>query len=507
MPGFPGPPRFRVLVLVALLSCACAPSPAATLGVTGLAPLQEPQPSAETATPAAATTEPTSSSEPTALASVEPTPTAPTTEPTTEPSTEPTTEPATPVLPAEPQPAPQQVVGLAVSKLLLGSDVVQVGQYLTFTILVTNTGTTTITDVPLVDEYEATILEPALDRTLPPPSSSGPGVLRWDNLAALFGDLGPGESVAVTTVFRALRIDDEVINRARVEAGSGSGGGGGAPIEDSAGGEIEGGRVIVTKQLVESLVNLATPVISFTIALRNDGYADIVRLPFADTYRADLLAFAGSSIPPDSFNAASGELRWTDVLASLGITRLGPGQVISFTTVYTVIAPIEDAVVNGADAVDVADEFGNQVFSPQRAEVRIRIAGPATTPATTTTPATPAATTVPAATPRSNDEGDEDSTAAPTAGPAATAGSGTATGVPATGTPVAPSTTVAATALATEQGATPASTAAATPTPLVPLTLPATGGRGRSGGPLALAALALAAGAALWWRTRRRGAS
>ena len=68
--------------------------------------------------------------------------------------------------------APAQAVRLEISKTLVGSDVVKVGQYLTFTIRITNTGTSAVTTLPLVDEFETTILQPALDRFTPPPTST-----------------------------------------------------------------------------------------------------------------------------------------------------------------------------------------------------------------------------------------------------------------------------------------------------------------------------------------------
>jgi hypothetical protein len=280
-------------------------------------------------------------------------------------------------------------ISLAISKTLLGSDVVQVGQQLTFTVRITNTGSLVVTDLPLVDEYETSILQPLTERASPPPTDTQPGVLRWADLTEQFGDLAPSDSLTVTVVFRALRIDDEVINRVRVESGLGSGGEGGGSYGDEASGAVEGGRVIVEKGLVESFVRLDTPVISFTLSLRNDGYADIVRAPFVDTYDPALLSFVSASVPPDTHDPASGELRWDDLLASLGLERLRPQETIRFTTIFSVTGALNDAVANSADAVNVADEFGNPVLSPRRAEVRIRLRGPGAEATPTPAPASP----------------------------------------------------------------------------------------------------------------------
>jgi hypothetical protein len=425
----------------------------------------------------------------TATATATPTPTATTPTATPTATTAPTA--TTPAL------APAQALRLEITKSLLGSDEVQVGQYLTFSIQITNTGSVVVTDLPVVDEYDTSILQPALDQIEPPPTSSEPGLLRWDNLTTSVGDLEPGRSVTITAVFRAIRIDDEVINRARIEAGVGSGGEGGAPVEDAAGGKVRGGRVVVEKALVESFVQLDTPVISFTLSLRNEGFADIVRAPLADTYRADLLSFISASVPPDFHDPATGELRWDDLLASLGVARLAPQESVSFTTVYSVTGPIEDAVVNRANAVNVADEFGNAVASPRQAEVRIRLRGPGGADLPTATPT--ATATAPAQDedqPRREPSATATSPAPTTTSSAAPTATSDVTpeGAEATPTAVEPGTTADGAAAG---GAADANVEA------IPATLPATGAVART--PLGLALVALLIGLVL--RAAGRGRS
>jgi hypothetical protein len=286
-------------------------------------------------------------------------------------------------------------ISLEIEKLLQGSDEVQVGQYLTFTIRIENTGSITVTELPVIDEYEPSILEPQLGRISPAPDSHTTGVIRWNDLTDSLGDMGPGQVFEIEAVFRALRIDDEVINQARVEAAVGQNGEGGGDSQDDAKGKVKGGNVIVLKELKEDFIRLDQPIISFTLTLRNDGYTDIVTLPFEDKYLPNVIQFIGSSIAPDEHLPEIGKLRWNNLLASFGISRLAPQQEISIDTSYLVIGDIEDAVVNSADAVDVADEFGNRVESPRRAEVRIRIrGGTVSTPTVTSTPEATATATV-----------------------------------------------------------------------------------------------------------------
>lgn len=391
--------------------------------------------------------------------------------PRQEPAPSATTSPPQLAITTTPTPQP---VSLAISKTLLGSDLVKVGQFLSFSIQITNTGATFVTELPLVDEYDQALLQPAPARAVPPPSSSAPGVMRWDDLTDSFGDLAPGQSVTVNVVFRAIRIEDEVINRARVETSLGTGGGGSGPAEDQAGGTVEGGSVRVEKALVEGFVNLDTPVISFTVSLTNEGFADIVRAPLVDTYNTALLSFLDASVPPDLHNPATGELRWNDLLAALGVARLRPGQSVSFSTTYRVIGSSEEAVVNSANAVDVADEFGNQVASPRQAEVRIRIGGDE---ATTPPP-------------------EEERRPRPSATPTATAAPSL------TATPTAAQTAEATPTVAAAPSAGPAGGA---PAPETPASLPATGRSGPPSPAWLAPLLALAAMLALGGALARRG--
>jgi hypothetical protein len=343
--------------LALLLLIAATPAYAQTPPIPTIAPRETLQPTdAPTATPS-----PTPIDAPTASATPD------------EPA-------ATATLPAPSdtaQPVPLQIgtLGLQITKTLEGSDLVMVGEYLTFTVRIRNTGSVTITTLPLIDEYDPAVLQPALARFDPAPSTSAAGRLDWSDLTDLpgFGDLPPGGEFVVLTVFRAIGISDEVINRARVEAAIGSGGESGAPTEDQGGGEIEGGRVVVTKALVSDLVRADAPAISFDITIRNEGAADLVTVPIDDTFDPAYLRFLSAVPPPDSQTTTS--LRWNNILAGLGIARLRPGEVITATTTFALLGPINDLVVNRVGATNVSDEFGNQVEAPRQADVRIRVVG------------------------------------------------------------------------------------------------------------------------------------
>ena len=113
--------------------------------------------------------------------------------------------------------------------------------------------------------------------------------------------------------------------------------------------------------------------LTFTIKITNDGAADIVRLPLQDTYSTEYLQFWRASPRPSSVDAAAGELLWDDLLPVMGLTRLGPGQIITVTTVFTALKSVDGVVVNRAGASAVRDEFGNEVQAPGQDEIPIRI--------------------------------------------------------------------------------------------------------------------------------------
>jgi LPXTG-motif cell wall-anchored protein len=349
-------------------------------------------------------------------------------------------------------------LSMEISKRLQGSDVIQVGQELTFTIRITNTGTISITTLPLIDEYESSILQ--LERTIPLSSTNivtpatGGGLITWSDLTTdtVFGPLNPGQSIEIITVFRAIAPRVATVNRARIGAAVGFGGQEYAGDERSSTGDAIGGQVIVRKELVTDTVAASGLPLTFTITISNDGAADLTRIPLRDTFDLTYLQFA-SAIPTPTLTSTAtiteGVLEWDNVLTGLGLTRLRPGEIITVTTVFTALRSVEAAFINRAEASGVRDEFDDDVQAPRQAEVPIRIIpGPAeATPTSTPTP-----TPVPREEPQPRD-----------------------TPVPATPTETptqTPSPTVETTATPTPEAA----GIAATPTVAAPATLPRTGG-------------------------------
>jgi hypothetical protein len=383
----------------------------------------------------------------------------------------------------------QGTLRIELDKTLEGGNVVSVGQYLTFTIRLQNTGTISIAELPLFDQYDATILR--LERTDPAPSSSSSGSITWSNLTTdtLFGPLPPGDSITVVTVFRAIAPKPATVNAAQTGTLVGVNGQSGAGGSDEDGGEAVGGKVIMKKDLAPGQSPVSGQPITFTISIRNEGGADVVRLPLVDTYDTAYLQFLRSSPRPNSVDGAAGELRWDDLLPSLGIDRLHPNQVVTVTTVFSALKSIDGSVINRVQAGEVRDEFGNGVDAPRQDEIPIRILpGPGEQ--------------LPTPRPRDDDDDDDEQ---PTSAPAAAA----------TSTPEAPTATLAAdvtaTAEVTSTGQITATAVVPTEVPTAtpadtPNTLPRTGGPVAPVGNLLFGLVLLLVGAlALLYRRRIAG--
>nr|AIA11316.1 conserved repeat domain [uncultured bacterium] len=277
-------------------------------------------------------------------------------------------------------------LSMAITKQLDGSPVVTVGQYIDFTIRITNTGTISITKLPVIDNYDAKVLR--FDQASPPPSTIDNGLLTWTTLPtdALSGPLQSGQTITINTRFRVIGISDLTINHVRIQDAIGQGGQSGGDGSDQSGGKTEGGRVVIEKSLEPGVSPQSGRPVTFTITVRNEGAADLVKVPIQDSYQAEYLQFWKAAPPPSQ--SASGQVSWEDVLPQLGLTSLRPNEALTITTVFTALKALDAGVINHAGVIGLRDEFQNELAAPQQAEVPIRIiAGPSEAqPTATATP-------------------------------------------------------------------------------------------------------------------------
>jgi LPXTG-motif cell wall-anchored protein/uncharacterized repeat protein (TIGR01451 family) len=266
---------------------------------------------------------------------------------------------------------------IEVNKTLAGSQTVRVGEVITFHITIRNSTAFSLTTVPLTDVFRADILSPVPAYVDPPYDSltyvGNSGVISWTDVAAHFGGfIHPGQTVTVTLAFTAEHPTGQlvVVNRAAVHDAINIRGESDFAGGDDAQNDTIGGSTPLTKTLEppDYAPEVGLPV-TFTIRIRNDGAAELTRLPLEDTYDPAVLAFNYAVPTPTLVITATGVISWADLTAFFGPI---PGDTtITVTVVFTALSDIETSV-NQAQVVGARDEFGNDLAAGQD-EVPIRI--------------------------------------------------------------------------------------------------------------------------------------
>ncbi|MBX3060240.1 MAG: hypothetical protein KF770_27600 [Anaerolineae bacterium] len=107
-----------------------------------------------------------------------------------------------------------------VDKEMVNNVTPEVGQPLTFTIRITNSGYATLTVVPLFEDYDPGFLQFSFAVPQPDSVDEVAGQLNWSDLTTWFGDVGPFSSIQITAVFTALAPIALTTNSASVSGSS-----------------------------------------------------------------------------------------------------------------------------------------------------------------------------------------------------------------------------------------------------------------------------------------------
>ncbi|MBP9072110.1 MAG: DUF11 domain-containing protein, partial [Caldilineaceae bacterium] len=103
---------------------------------------------------------------------------------------------------------------LGMVKLLATPGVISIGDEVTFTIEITNLGSTVIVILPLQDNYNPAFL--GFIEAIPAHDAYVPGQINWNDLTPFFGDLLPKKSITVTVVFTAVQATSGTTNTATI---------------------------------------------------------------------------------------------------------------------------------------------------------------------------------------------------------------------------------------------------------------------------------------------------
>lgn len=311
--------------------------------------------------------------------------------------------------------------------------VVRVGEYLTFTIEITNNSAFTVTTLPLSDTFNTAVLA-YVDATPAPDSVvTTTGQIDWTDLTTQFGDLAPGQTVVVVVGFIAEHPETAIVNRAEVHDAIGSGGALGGSDDTDQSGESIGGSMPLDKRINDGITPTAGLPITFTISITNDGAVTTTIVPLTENYDPLAIQFNTAVPPPDFIDTMTGVLTWTDLTTWFGdIPAFGSVDVtVVFTALMSTINTVNEASISGA-----VDWYSNDMDGGKD-DVPITIIDaptPTSTPAPTDTPA-PIPTKTPK--PSSPSEPSPTETPIPTATATATATAVPAAAFPETGIPPA----------------------------------------------------------------------
>jgi uncharacterized repeat protein (TIGR01451 family) len=249
---------------------------------------------------------------------------------------------------------------LAISKTLIDppAGVAGLGETVAFSVVITNTGSTTVTLLPLVDDYSAACIE-YVD-SLPPADGAGGGVALWNNL----GPLTPTLTTSVVVTFQVTGPCAPAVNVAAVNGAADSFGTPVPPVADNAivTTTISPPELTLAKSLVAPASRTATvgDAITYTVRITNTGENAITQLVITDTYDAACMALTSATGFTPTHTSA-GQLRWDTLIPPQ--PPLLPGQELTLTLTFSATA-VDPACMNTA-TVSGVDQFGQTVNPPQ----------------------------------------------------------------------------------------------------------------------------------------------
>ncbi len=242
---------------------------------------------------------------------------------------------------------------------------VQAGAPVTFDIVVTNSGDTTLTTVPLADSYDPAVLD--YTTATPAPDSAGSGSVSWASL----GELEPGQTATATVTFTALTNPSGQLTSdvALCSGATDLWGDVTAPSSASADVRVTGPGMVVTKTLAsgQDTAIQANQTVTFDITVTNSGDTTATTVPLSDTWDATYLGFDSSS---EAAVTGPGVATWS-------LAPIGPGDSHTVTlTLRAIVAPTGHLTLDTARVSGATDENGDPIGASQDAET-IRITRPA----------------------------------------------------------------------------------------------------------------------------------
>ena len=188
---------------------------------------------------------------------------------------------------------------------------VELGDPLTFTVAITNTGTTTLAEVPLEDIFDGGVL--GFTGASIAPDNEANGSLQWTDLTTSQGDLAPQQSISLTVGFTATGVFSRTENLATVVGARDQNNVIAPPAIAQAGVNLAAMQLIVTSDPPAGRQVGPGDCIVYNILVRNVGGVDLTNVVITSSVPEDttvvaqcpgVARMAQAHTPPQIFNVA-----------------------------------------------------------------------------------------------------------------------------------------------------------------------------------------------------------
>jgi uncharacterized repeat protein (TIGR01451 family) len=241
---------------------------------------------------------------------------------------------------------PSAVAGVSVTKTLLSpaDGQIVIGEAAQFRVRVTNSGSTLLSTVQVVDTFPAAL---GYVSASPTPNTVTGSSLTWTNV----GPLASGQSVDLIVNFNGVSAANPATNIVNVTTGGG-------PTASSS------SPVVVTRPAVTVVKTLVSPNpgpankgdnVVFNISVQNTGTTALTTVPLEDTFSGANFEYVSATVAPDG--VGSGSLLWNDITGagslavnatfSVDVTL----KVVGAANPATNVAAVNFAVDANADSV------------------------------------------------------------------------------------------------------------------------------------------------------------
>ncbi len=241
---------------------------------------------------------------------------------------------------------------------------VQVGQSVQYRLTFTNTGDTTLTSVPMRDDWDASVLT---GNWCTGSAVFGPGWVTWANV----GPLAPGQSRVYQLGLTAVAPAPGLVT-SDTAAISGTDEFGDPAAETSSSASVMVTRPDVTlsksRHAGQDTEIQVGETVAYDLVVTNSGDTTLATVPLSDTFDDAALTFTTATVAPDSTGA--GSLAWNNV------GPLAQGESTTVTVTFTAAAvPAGQVTTDTANVTNVRDTYDDP--APDRAsDADIRITAP-----------------------------------------------------------------------------------------------------------------------------------